>query len=72
MIPQENALQMAFLIFWKLTSREWKGEQNVDIFCLHLEELLSIGFHYIHVQCCGSGSGIPCLFDPWTRIRDPE
>ena len=23
-------------------------------------------------QCCGSGSGIRCLFDPWTRIRDPE
>jgi hypothetical protein len=22
------------------------------------------------VQCCGSGSGIRCLFDPW--IRDPE
>jgi hypothetical protein len=21
-------------------------------------------------QCCGSGSGIRCLFDPW--IRDPE
>jgi hypothetical protein len=21
-------------------------------------------------QCCGSGSGIRCLFDPWTRIRD--
>jgi hypothetical protein len=23
-------------------------------------------------QYCGSGSGIGCLFDPWTRIRDPE
>jgi hypothetical protein len=23
----------------------------------------------IHNQCCGSGSGIRCLFDPW--IRDP-
>jgi hypothetical protein len=23
-----------------------------------------------HSQCCGSGSGIRCLFDPW--IRDPE
>ena len=23
-----------------------------------------------HKQCCGSGSGIRCLFDPW--IRDPE
>jgi hypothetical protein len=23
-------------------------------------------------QCCGSGSGIRCLFDPWTRIRDQE
>ncbi len=23
-------------------------------------------------QCCGSGSGIRCLFDPWTRIRDPN
>ncbi len=22
------------------------------------------------MQCCGSGSGIRCLFDPW--IRDPE
>jgi hypothetical protein len=21
-------------------------------------------------QCCGSG--IRCLFDPWTQIRDPE
>ncbi len=21
-------------------------------------------------QCCGSGSGIRCLFDPWTRIRN--
>jgi hypothetical protein len=21
-------------------------------------------------QCCGSGSGIRCLFDPW--VRDPE
>jgi hypothetical protein len=20
-------------------------------------------------QCCGSGSGIRCFFDPWTRIR---
>ncbi len=23
-------------------------------------------------QCCGSGSGIRCLVDRWTRIRDPE
>jgi hypothetical protein len=23
-------------------------------------------------QCCGSGSGILCFFDSWTRIRDPE
>jgi hypothetical protein len=23
-------------------------------------------------QCCGSGSGIRCLFDPWTRIWDPR
>jgi hypothetical protein len=22
-------------------------------------------------QCCGSGSGIRCLFDPWTRIPNP-
>ncbi len=22
-------------------------------------------------QCCGSGYWIRCLFDPWTRIRDP-
>jgi hypothetical protein len=21
-------------------------------------------------QCCGSGSGIRCLFDPWSGIRD--
>jgi hypothetical protein len=21
-------------------------------------------------QCCGSGSGIQCLFDPWIRIRE--
>ena len=25
-----------------------------------------------YCQCCGSGCGIRCLFDPWTRIRDPE
>jgi hypothetical protein len=25
---------------------------------------------YIHKQCCGSGSGIRCLFDPWNR--DPD
>ena len=24
----------------------------------------------VHKQCCGSGSGIRFLFDPW--IRDPE
>ncbi len=23
-------------------------------------------------QCCGPGSGIRCLFDPWIRIRVPE
>ncbi len=26
-------------------------------------------FHYL-IQCCVSGSGIQCLFDPW--IRDPR
>ncbi len=25
---------------------------------------------YSRTQCCGSGSGIRCLFNPW--IRDPE
>jgi hypothetical protein len=25
---------------------------------------------YVANQCCRSGSGIRCLFDPWTRIRD--
>jgi hypothetical protein len=25
---------------------------------------------FTQMQCCGSGSGIRCLFDPW--IRDPE
>ncbi len=25
---------------------------------------------YTHSQCCGSGSGIRCLFDPW--IQDPD
>jgi hypothetical protein len=23
-------------------------------------------------QCCGSGSGIRCFFDPWIRIRDEQ
>jgi hypothetical protein len=27
---------------------------------------------FIGELCCGSGSGIQCFFDPWTRIRDPE
>ncbi len=27
-------------------------------------------FLSLFIQCCGSGSGIRCLFDPW--IRDPE
>jgi hypothetical protein len=27
-------------------------------------------FDYAGRQCCGSGSGIRCFFDPW--IRDPE
>jgi hypothetical protein len=26
----------------------------------------------IRMMCCGSGSGIRCPFDPWTRIRNPE
>jgi hypothetical protein len=29
-----------------------------------------------HVQCCGSGSGIQCLFDPWIqeqgRVKNPD
>jgi hypothetical protein len=28
-----------------------------------------VGFPLYIFQCCGSGSGIRCLFDPW--IRDP-
>ncbi len=35
---------------------------NVD--CVFVWFILGIN------QCCGSGSGIRCLFDPW--IRDPE
>jgi hypothetical protein len=26
----------------------------------------------LRIQCCGSGSVIRCLFDPWIGIRDPE
>jgi hypothetical protein len=29
-----------------------------------------MGGYLFENQCCGSGSGIRCLFDPW--IRDPE
>jgi hypothetical protein len=28
-------------------------------------------FLYSFIQCCGSGSGIRCLFDPWSWIQNP-
>ncbi len=35
-----------------------------------IQGINSILWIRIGFQCCGSGSGIRCLFDPW--IRDPE
>jgi hypothetical protein len=36
-------------------------------------KLLSITCGITKQQCCGSGSGIQCLFDPWIRLfRIPD
>jgi hypothetical protein len=40
--------------------RLWKRNSNPQVYVLK--------YRY-RTQCCGSGSGIQCLFDPW--IRDP-
>jgi hypothetical protein len=40
----------------------WPSHAIIFPFILRL--LLLIGY----TQCCGSGSGIRCLFDPWIRI----
>jgi hypothetical protein len=36
----------------------------------HYNADLDLAPHQRNMQCCGSGSGIRCLFDPW--IRDPN
>ncbi len=35
------------------------------------EEELNRSLNYI-IQCCGSGSGIRCLFDPWIRTNNAD
>jgi hypothetical protein len=56
--------------------------RNYLLYCEELNVFLGKGFEInqlgiqktirIHNQCCGSGSGILCLFDHWTRIRDEQ
>jgi phosphatidylinositol kinase/protein kinase (PI-3 family) len=36
----------------------------------YVEPILKVGVSFTIFQCCGSGSGIQCLFTP--RIRDPD
>jgi hypothetical protein len=50
--------------------RETEREEAAE---LEVGETLPVpGEQVTFSQCCGSGSGIRCLFDPWFRIRDPE
>jgi hypothetical protein len=43
----------------------WTGVANVQQLPLSAAHFR----YFVFCQCCGSGSGIRCLFDPW--IRDP-
>ncbi len=45
-------------------------KSGIRIFLDRLQLLNILDQVYYFPQCCGSGSGIRCLFDPW--IRDPE
>jgi hypothetical protein len=48
---------------------EHKKRSHLRRFCHYPHRGVDAGHHSCK-QCCGSGSGIRCLFDPW--IRDPE
>jgi hypothetical protein len=40
-----------------------------NIFGITVSETVYNYIYYFYQYC---GSGIRCLFDPWTRIRDPR
>jgi hypothetical protein len=45
------------------------GSYSKALHPLHVPHIIVAG---PSMQCCGSGSGIRGLFDPWTQIWDPE
>jgi hypothetical protein len=52
-----------------------KGRIGIRIKVKRRNRIRNIGTNFkstTYAQCCGSGSGIRCLLDPWTRIRDPK
>ena len=48
---------------------ERRGEED-ELRVMVLADTHLLGNLQFSWQCCGSGSGIRCVFDPW--IRDPE
>ncbi len=67
-VEHELTEKVEVLVYCPLTIRQrllYKGlRQNI-----RMEELLAGTVIHTAYQCCGSGSEIRCLFDPW--IRDP-
>ncbi len=70
----DNKWEGAF--FWRKTSYELQiffdqvhVEATEDFITLILFQFTYWTIYICYKQCCGSGSGIRCLFDPW--IRDP-